>query len=177
LRVVAQDGVLPALRSLGIQLDSRNSPDPQEGDKWREDEDGNVTEADAERLARPFDGNYIMSLSKAAPNLEELELMGASDDTLASFLSFSAACCGSELIRCRIPSLHHCPGSPSYKVSLSLAVSAVIRQPFSRVLKNGMNTLGFILPRSMRQIMESMLQRPSMRQHKTSQTAAGRWIL
>ena len=177
MRVVAQDGVLPALRSLGIQLDSRNSPDPREGDQWREDEDGNVTEADAERLARPFDGNYIMSLSKAAPNLEELELMGASDDTLASFLSFSAACCGSELIRCRIPSLHHCPGSPSYKVSLSLAVSAVIRQPFSRVLKNGMNTLGFILPRSMRQIMESMLQRPSMRQHKTSQTAAGRWIL
>ena len=47
-----------------------------------------MSEADARKPARKFDGNYIMSLSKAAPNLEELELMGMSDDTLASFSFF-----------------------------------------------------------------------------------------
>ena len=47
-----------------------------------------MSEADARKPARKFDGDYIMSLSKAAPNLEELELMGMSDDTLASFSFF-----------------------------------------------------------------------------------------
>ncbi|KAF8954053.1 hypothetical protein BDZ97DRAFT_1928947 [Flammula alnicola] len=84
LRVVAQNGILPALRSLGIQRESGNSPKPREGHRWREDENGDVSEADAKRPARQFDGNYIMSLSKAAPNLEELELTGTSDDTLDS---------------------------------------------------------------------------------------------
>ena len=46
-----------------------------------------MSEADARKPARKFDGNYITSLSKAAPNLEELELMGMSDDTLASLFS------------------------------------------------------------------------------------------
>ncbi|KAF8963429.1 hypothetical protein BDZ97DRAFT_1919861 [Flammula alnicola] len=84
LRVVAQNGILPALRSLGIHRESGNSPKPREGHRWREDENGDMSEADAKRPARQFDGNYIMSLSKAAPNLEELELMGTSDDTLDS---------------------------------------------------------------------------------------------
>ncbi|KAF8963403.1 hypothetical protein BDZ97DRAFT_1661726 [Flammula alnicola] len=84
LRVVAQNEILPALRSLGIQRESGNSPKPREGHRWREDENGVVSEADAKRPARQFDGNYIMSLSKAAPNLEELELTGTSDDTLNS---------------------------------------------------------------------------------------------
>lgn len=87
LRVVSQGGILPALRSLGIDRDSGNSPKPREGHRWRENENGDVSEANARKPARQFDGNYIMSLSKAAPNLEELELMGTSDDTLDSLTS------------------------------------------------------------------------------------------
>ena len=88
LRVVSQGGILPALRSLGIHRDSGNSPKPREGHRWRENENGDVSEANAKKSARQYDGNYIMSLSKAAPNLEELELMGTSDDTLASLFFF-----------------------------------------------------------------------------------------
>ena len=40
------------------------------------------------KLARKFDRNYIMSLPKAAPNLDELKLMGTSSDTLVSLLFF-----------------------------------------------------------------------------------------
>jgi hypothetical protein len=47
-----------------------------------------VSQADAKKPSRQFDRNYIMSISKAAPNLEELELMGTSDGTLVSLLSF-----------------------------------------------------------------------------------------
>jgi hypothetical protein len=39
-------------------------------------------EADFKKPRRDFDGNYIMSIAKAAPNLEELELMGRSNDTI-----------------------------------------------------------------------------------------------
>jgi len=92
LRVVSQGGILPALRSLGIHRDSGNSPKPREGHRWREDENGDVSEANARKPARQYDGNYIMSLSKAAPNLEELELMGTSDDTLASLFFFFFPC-------------------------------------------------------------------------------------
>ena len=84
LRAVVPEGVLLALRSLSIHRDSRNSPILQEGHLWREDENGGVSQADARRPSRQFDGNYIMSISKAAPNLEELELMGTSDDSLVS---------------------------------------------------------------------------------------------
>ncbi|KIM36822.1 hypothetical protein M413DRAFT_448946 [Hebeloma cylindrosporum] len=84
LRVVSPGGVLPALRSLGIHRVSRNSPEPREGHRWRENENGDVLEVKPSKATRQFDGNYIMSLSKAAPNLEELELMGSSDDTLDS---------------------------------------------------------------------------------------------
>jgi hypothetical protein len=88
LRAAVPEGVLLALRSLSIHLDSGNSPIPQEGHRWREDENGVVSQADAKKPSRKFDGNYIMSISKAAPNLEELELMGTSDDTLVSPLLF-----------------------------------------------------------------------------------------
>lgn len=90
LRAVAQNGILPALRSLGIERDSGNSPKPREGHRWREDDNGNVSEADAKRPTRQYDGNYILSLSKAAPNLEELELKGTLDDTIVSYLYFWA---------------------------------------------------------------------------------------
>ena len=83
LRAVVPEGVLLALRSLSIHRDPRNSPILQ-GHLWREDENGGVSQADARRPSRQFDGNYIMSISKAAPNLEELELNGTSDDSLVS---------------------------------------------------------------------------------------------
>jgi hypothetical protein len=87
LRAVVPEGVLLALRSLSIHCISINSPGPQEWrHRWREDENGVVSQADVP--SKKFDGNYIMSISKAAPNLEELELMGTSDDTLVSPLLF-----------------------------------------------------------------------------------------
>ena len=49
---------------------------------------GGMSQADAKKLSRQFDGNYIMSISKAAPKLKELELMGTSDNTLVSLLLF-----------------------------------------------------------------------------------------
>lgn len=84
LREVAANGILPALRSLGIQTEFGNGrqPWPWPGHRWREDENGVVTQADAKEPERVIDGNYIMSISKAAPNLEELELIGQSDDTI-----------------------------------------------------------------------------------------------
>jgi len=81
---------LPALRSLSIYHELGNSPTPPEGHRWREDENGGVSQADAKKPSMQFDGNYIMSISNAAPNLEELELMGTSDDTFVSLLSLSS---------------------------------------------------------------------------------------
>ena len=86
LRAVVPEGVLLALRSLSIHRNTENIPGlRREGYLWREDENGGVSQADESMPFREFDGNYIMSISKAAPNLEELELMGTSDDTLVSF--------------------------------------------------------------------------------------------
>ena len=48
---------------------------------------GRVTGGSKESVQEIY-GNYIMSISKAAPNLEELELMGLSDDTLVSLPLF-----------------------------------------------------------------------------------------
>ncbi|KAG6835732.1 hypothetical protein H0H93_015264 [Arthromyces matolae] len=87
LRVVPKDGTLPALRSLGIQRFSGNSSKPYEGHCWREDESGAVTQVPFYKSARKFDGNYLMSIAKGAPNLEELELMGESNDTIDSITS------------------------------------------------------------------------------------------
>ncbi|KAG6855981.1 hypothetical protein H0H87_008694 [Tephrocybe sp. NHM501043] len=87
LRAVPEYGRLPALSSLGIHRTSGNSNNNRkyEGHRWREDENGAVMEIDPRANAtRRFDGNYLMSIAKAAPNLEELELMGDSDDTINS---------------------------------------------------------------------------------------------
>ncbi|KAG6836452.1 hypothetical protein H0H93_007884 [Arthromyces matolae] len=98
LRTVPKGGILPALRSLGIQRDTGNwLSDDYEGHRWQEDENGTVTEAPWRNEARQFDGNYIMSIAKAAPNLEELELMGTSDDAIDSITS----------ALCRLPKLSH----------------------------------------------------------------------
>ncbi|KAG6818328.1 hypothetical protein H0H93_005949, partial [Arthromyces matolae] len=77
LRTVPKRGILPALRSLGIQQQECiiSSMVHDEGHHWREDENGTVTGAPLRKEARKFDGNYIMSIATAAPNLEELELM------------------------------------------------------------------------------------------------------
>jgi hypothetical protein len=88
LRAAVPGGVLLALRSLSIHRESGNSPKPREGHRWREDENGNVSQANVKTPRREFDGNYIMSISKAAPNLEELGLIGTSNDTLVSLLLF-----------------------------------------------------------------------------------------
>ena len=76
---------------------------------------------DAKKPARKFDGNYIMSISKAAPNLEELELMGTSDDTLVSLFLSSPfnCCCSDEVSHARIPSPPPYLASQSYTVSPS----------------------------------------------------------
>ncbi|KAG6816864.1 hypothetical protein H0H93_007678 [Arthromyces matolae] len=87
LRTATKGGTLPALRSLGIQRDSGNSPKAYEGHRWREDERGAVTQAPVLKAAKRFDGNYLMSIAKAAPNIEELELVGDSDDTVNSITS------------------------------------------------------------------------------------------
>lgn len=91
LRAVAPEGVLPALRSLTVELLTWSHPTivKGEGNRWREDEGGRVTQTSKRRTARWFDGNYIMSISKAAPNLEELELSGTSCDTLVDIRCFS----------------------------------------------------------------------------------------
>ena len=79
--------------------------------------------AEEMRPFREFDGNYIMSISKAVPNLEELQLMGTSDDTL---VTLPCSLLFKDVIRsqCRIPSLPPYPGSQNYNVSLSLVVSS-----------------------------------------------------
>ena len=90
---MALDGKLPALRSLGIHLEAGNSPKPRPGHRWREDENGIDTEADFKKPRRDFDGNYIMSITKAAPNLEELELIGRSNDTIVRLSTPSRFVC------------------------------------------------------------------------------------
>jgi len=100
LRAITPDGILPVLRSLSIHLltlpqsitinmltphASRDSV--LEGNRWREDEMGNVTKTSKSKAQRRFDGNYIMSISNAAPHLEELELSGTSEDTLESLIN------------------------------------------------------------------------------------------
>ena len=111
LRAVTPDGTLPTLRSLSIHLltypqsvsinilTAKHLWDTVlEGNRWREDERGNVTSANINKAQRWFDGNYIMSISKAAPNLEELELSGTSRDTLVRQLQ-SFKICWSDISR------------------------------------------------------------------------------
>ena len=84
LRTITPDGVLPMLRSLSIHLHtSRHSKVVVcEGNRWREDEEGLITESSKRKAERWFDGNYLMSVAKAAPRLQELHLSGMSRDTL-----------------------------------------------------------------------------------------------
>ncbi|KAG6826005.1 hypothetical protein H0H92_001470 [Tricholoma furcatifolium] len=86
LRNIPEGGILPRLRALGIQRRSwKMDNETNEGIGWREDHNGRVIqEFNQEEIARAFDGNYLMSISKAVPNLEHLELMGTSDDTIDS---------------------------------------------------------------------------------------------
>ena len=90
LRTIVPDGVLPMLRSLSIHLLSSSHAKYviREGNRWREDEEGRITEASKRKARRWFDGNYLTSVAKATPRLQELHLSGASSDTLvrASFL-------------------------------------------------------------------------------------------
>lgn len=62
LRTSTPDGVLPALRSLGIQISQY--PPLEEG----------ATDANV------FDAFYLESIARTAPRLEELELLGPSSD-------------------------------------------------------------------------------------------------
>jgi hypothetical protein len=55
-----------------------------DGNRWREDEEGRITTVSRKKAERYFDGNYLMSLTKAAPHLEELELSGTFRDSLVS---------------------------------------------------------------------------------------------
>ena len=59
--------ILPALRSLGIERDSGNNPKLPEGHRWREDDNGNVLEADAKRPAKQYDGNSQFIKSSSEP--------------------------------------------------------------------------------------------------------------
>ncbi|KAF9469598.1 hypothetical protein BDZ94DRAFT_1303296 [Collybia nuda] len=79
LRSVLPNG-LASLRSLGIYQGASNHSRKVnwEGSRWLEDEHGNISESSKRKAARPFDANYIMSLARGAPNLEELELIGES---------------------------------------------------------------------------------------------------
>ena len=168
LRAVVPDGELLALRSLIIHLYSWNSPKPQ-GSRWREDEKGVVSQADAKRPTRQFDSNYIMSLSKAAPNVEELELMGTSDDTIVSSLVVHRCLFkgrdGLKLER-RIPSPLPYPVSKSYSVSLFLVVSITITQPSLHGRLTGPSTPISALAVSPRRILGSMLLRILIGLHK-----------
>jgi hypothetical protein len=142
LRAVVPGGVLLGLRSLSIDLISARGGQ-QEGYLWGEEENGFGLKADARKRSRHFDGNYIMSISKGAPNLEELELSGTSDETLVSSLPF-VHCLFRDVIyglhKCRIPSAPLYPGSQSYRVSPFLAVT-VANPPSSHGPLSGQTTL------------------------------------
>jgi hypothetical protein len=92
LRTGVPGGVLPSLRSMGIQLRPSSHEDRlEDGHRWREDEHGRSSVDNSGQSTRYFDGNYIMSVANAAPNLEELELMGPSEGRLVHDKSLSAS--------------------------------------------------------------------------------------
>ena len=59
LRAAVPEGVLLALRSLSMHRDSGYSPKPREGHRWREDENGGMSQADVND--RP--GNLMVIIS------------------------------------------------------------------------------------------------------------------
>jgi hypothetical protein len=89
LRVVTPGGILPRLRSLGIQLiaSSDSSHDVRlEGNQYYGDHKGRVLETNGTRgTSRYFDANYLAILAKAVSGIEELELLGHSKISIVSF--------------------------------------------------------------------------------------------
>jgi hypothetical protein len=55
-----------------------------EGNRWYEDGDGRISEVSKRKAIRYFDANYLATLAKAVPELEELELVGQSNDGIVS---------------------------------------------------------------------------------------------
>jgi hypothetical protein len=87
LRVVTRGGVLPHLRSLGIELisSSHSRKVKLEGNRWYEDDGGHISEVSKRKALRYFDVNYLVTLAKAVPSIEELELLGCSNISIVSF--------------------------------------------------------------------------------------------
>lgn len=88
LRSIVPGGVLPQLRSLTVDLRTSCHAEAitREGSRWVETKEGVVTEMDEDYADRWFDHNYLMTLSKAAPHLQELHLSGTSSDHIVSRL-------------------------------------------------------------------------------------------
>jgi len=76
LRAVTPGGRMPNLKSLGIHIRSDSGfvlfleYKPY---TWYEDEEGPVSEVGGVNVEWVFDANYLATLAKAAPGLEELE--------------------------------------------------------------------------------------------------------
>jgi len=89
LRSIVPDGVLPQLRSLTVDLRTSCHAEAitREGSRWVETKEGVVTEMDEDYADRWFDHNYLMTLSKAAPHLQELHLSGTSSDHIGNLTS------------------------------------------------------------------------------------------
>ena len=87
LRVITPGGILPRLRSLGIHLTASSDSNKVrlEGNRYYEDDEGRVSEASQRGASRHFDANYLIVLAKAAPGVEELELLGRSNAAIVSF--------------------------------------------------------------------------------------------
>ena len=86
LRVITPTGTMSQLRSLGLQIVSSSSI--LEGSTWYEGSDGRISDT-RKRGAMPtrhFDANYVATLSKATPNLDELELIGHSDGSIVRWV-------------------------------------------------------------------------------------------
>ena len=79
------------LRSLGVQLVSslHSGYLALEGSTWYEDGNGHISRRrprDA-MSTRYFDANYVTTLYKAAPNLDELELIGPSNGNIVRWVT------------------------------------------------------------------------------------------
>jgi hypothetical protein len=76
------------LRSLGVQLvSSLNLFDVTlEGNGWYDYEDG--SDISKQVIMRYFDARYVAALAKAAPNLEELELIGLSNGDIVCQITY-----------------------------------------------------------------------------------------
>jgi hypothetical protein len=89
------------LRSLGIELRSSNCRGDVslEGNRYCEDVHGRISETSKRNAERCFDANYMTILSRSAPNLEELELIGHSKATRVRRRHFSHLACFNSIIQ------------------------------------------------------------------------------